>query len=141
MNKIKNLDAMYKILNFLSTEAKTKYQKGVITYAQSMLETVIVEINAGNDSFNCDNVYAFTKSLLNGASDVKAYAYGGIGAALTSNYAIAERLCNEKRFEELKKMDNWSGWDNVQYLAIMQAYNTLADLYNVVDNVYSESGY
>ena len=111
----------YKIdlTNLLKTKTRSKWDKGVKEYAESMLEDLGEFIN----DFSFNSYKELETLLLNGANSWRQYSWGGCSHIY--NYQICEQLCTpseqkRKRNGELQP-NNHEGWLDVQARALNQA--------------------
>jgi len=91
------------------TPARSAWGRGVKAYAIELIESLEGDYSYG--------------ALLNGATDWRAYSYGG--NALIYDADIAERLCNPSELKRCKGGDNQpnkgESWLDVQARALRQA--------------------
>ena len=105
------------------------WNKGVTEYATELAESL------DNWDKQPESVAELREMMLNGASDWKAYSWGG--SSLIYNRDIAERLCSPS---ELKRVTNKNGlrdypnncehWLDVQARALYQAANRVTEIAN-----------
>lgn len=108
---------------------RSVWDKGVTEYAVELAESL------KNWDKQPGSVAELREMMLNGASDWKAYSWGGW--SLIYNLDIAERLCSPS---ELKRVTNKNGlrdypnsrehWLDVQVRALYQAANRVAEIAN-----------
>lgn len=108
---------------------RSVWDKGVTEYAVELAESL------KNWDKQPGSVAELREMMLNGASDWKAYSWGGW--SLIYNLDIAERLCSPS---ELKRVTNKNGlrdypnsrehWLDVQARALYQAANRVAEIAN-----------
>lgn len=133
-NNIPTMNANETISAAIIAELNTRndrsaWNKGVTEYATELAESL------GNWDKQPENVAELREMMLNGASDWKAYSWGG--SSLIYNQDIAERLCSPS---ELKRATNKNGlrdypnsrehWLDVQARALYQAANRVTEIAN-----------
>ena len=107
-----------------NTSARSAWAKGVKVYAEMLVEKLceIVDYNERNGIAASD---ISEELLLNGATDWKAYSYGG--SALIYCAQIAETLCTPSELRRLDRGGYYANpnsreiWPDVQARALYQA--------------------
>lgn len=109
-----------RIMEYVSKDNRSAWNRGVIAYAQELLDNDYLthEIEAGN--VTAKNV---EKYLLNGASSWNEYSWGG--CALIYNEDIAERLCTPSELKKTRhgerRPNGHEEWLDIQASALKQA--------------------
>ena len=109
-----------RIMEYVSKDNRSAWSRGVIAYAQELLDSEYLtqEIEAGN--VTAKNV---EKYLLNGAPSWEEYSWGG--CALIYNEDIAERLCNPSELKKTRhgerRPNGHEEWLDTQTRALKQA--------------------
>ena len=123
-------EKMAEIIN--GREQRSAWRRGVTAYALELLEELKEGVNGGYISAADLNTPAdFSRALLNGASDWRAYSYGG--SALIYNGDIAARLCCpselKKTREGERRPNSREEWLDVQARALAQAARVVRNAY------------
>lgn len=122
----KNIQAVTNEVN--NTKTRSAWSRGVRAYALEMLES-FEEWRKWSEE-NGESVPELDEvAVLNGASDWRAWAYGGCG--LCYNYAIAERLCTTSELKLTRggeRMPNArESWPDVEARAAAQAWRMITE--------------
>ena len=110
-----------------ATKARSAWKRGVIAYAQELLENFTEAELREYALLDGNGAKDFQNTALNGAKDWSAYSWGG--CSLIYDYDIAARLCSPS---ELKRTRNGERrpnareeWLDTQARALFQAYRLL----------------
>ena len=105
-----------------SRKNRSAWDKGVEEYAEELLDSI--EERATYEHKEPQNATELKKWALNGASDWRAYSYGG--CSLIYDRDIAKRLCNPTELKRTRngarRPNNRETWLNVQARALTQAF-------------------
>lgn len=107
-----------------STSARNAWQKGVLLYAEDLVDRLEENLVGGwIEEGALVAPYLLEKQLLEGAIDWFQYSYGG--CSLIYNWDIAKRLCTKSQFvktgEGRKNPNSKETWLDVQARALYQA--------------------
>lgn len=107
-----------------STNARNAWQKGVLLYAEDLIDRLEEDLVGGwAEEGELVSPYLLEKQLLNGARHWYEYSYGG--CSLIYNWDIAKRLCTNseisKTKEGTKNPNPYETWLDVQARALYQA--------------------
>lgn len=113
---------------------RSAWNRGAQAYALEMLER-FEEWRIWNEE-NGESVPELDeRTALNGASDWRAWAYGGCG--LCYDYAIAERLCTASELKRTRggerRPNARESWLDVEARAARQAWRMIAEAVRVVE--------
>ena len=122
---VKNIQAVANEVN--NAKTRSAWSKGVKVYALEILEN-FEEQRKWNEE-NGESVPEFDeRTALNGATNWRAWAYGGCG--LVYNCAIAERLCTPSELKKLQggtRVPAGAGtWCDIEARAAFQAWRMIA---------------
>lgn len=102
------------------------WRRGVVMYAQEMVDHFEIEYNHGLKDFT-PSMKNLEKVLLNGAENWHQYSWGGL--ALTCDRDIAARLCSPSVLKKTKgglnRPNGREDWLDVQERALRQAFHAL----------------
>lgn len=100
---------------------RSAFDRGVIAYADEMLDSLAEEIRNGH--VKLEDIYVpklLSKRLLDGATDWHEYSYGG--CALIFDCDIAERLCTPSVYKRKREgslpPNSYENWLDVQTRAL-----------------------